>query len=140
MARIVHVNPDGVVVRLTGWTALAALKRELRVPLRAIRSISTGRYGATGFRVAGTAIPWTDIRAGRFRRGGSWTFLSFDDRDRVLTLELDRSVPGVAYDVVAVGVDDPGSVAAEIEAWRAASWLSGNALSRAQSGGSHART
>ena len=47
MARIVHVNPDGVVVRLTGWTALAALRREVRVPMRAIRSISTGRYGAT---------------------------------------------------------------------------------------------
>ena len=51
MARIVHVDPDGVVVRLTGWTALAALKREVRVPMRAIRSISTGRYGATGFRI-----------------------------------------------------------------------------------------
>ena len=110
MARIVHVDPDGVVVRLTGWTALAALKREVRVPMRAIRSISTGRYGATGFRIAGTAIPWTDIRAGRFRRGGSSTFL-----------ELDRSVPGAAYDVVAVGVDDPDTVAAEIDAWRAAS-------------------
>ena len=56
MARIVHVDPDGVVVRLTGWTALAALKREVRVPMRAIRSISTGRYGAMGFRIAGTAI------------------------------------------------------------------------------------
>ena len=89
--------------------------------MRAIQSISTGRYGATGFRIAGTAIPWTDIRAGRFRHDGSWTFLSFDDRDRVLTLELDRSVPGAAYDVVAVGVDDPDTVAAEIDAWRAAS-------------------
>jgi len=110
-----------VVVRLTGWAALAALKREVRVPMRAIRSISTGRYGATGFRIAGTAIPWTDIRAGRFRRSGAWTFLSFDDPDRVLTLELDRSVPGARYDVVAVGVDDPGAIAAEIDAWRAAS-------------------
>ncbi len=68
----------------------------MRVPLRAIRSVSTERYGATGFRLAGTSIPWTDIRAGRFRRGGRWTFLSFDDRDRVLTLELDRTVPGAA--------------------------------------------
>ena len=121
LARIVHVDPDGVVVRLTGWTALAALKREVRVPMRAIRSISTGRYGATGFPHRRHCDPWTDLRAGRFRRGGSWTFLSFDDRDRVLTLELDRSVPGAAYDVVAVGVDDPDTVAAEIDAWRAAS-------------------
>jgi len=39
----------------------------------------------------------------------------------VLTLELDRSAPGARYDVVAVGVDDPGAIAAEIDAWRAAS-------------------
>jgi len=121
VARSIRVAPDAVVVRLTGWAALAALKREVRIPMRAIRSVSTGRYGATGFRIAGTALPWTDIRAGRFRRAGLWTFLSFDDRERVLTLELDRSVPGAAYDVVAVGVDDPNAVAAEIDAWRAAS-------------------
>lgn len=120
MARSVQVTDDAVVVGLTGWTAIAALRRVVRVPLRAIRSVSTERYGAAGFRLAGTSIPWTDIRAGRFRRGGRWTFLSFDDRDRVLTLELDRTMPGAGYDVVAVGVDDPAAVAAEIDARRGA--------------------
>lgn len=58
-------------------------------------------------------------RSGRSRPvAGSWTFLSFDDRDRVVTLELDRLVPRAAYDVVAVGVDDPDTVAAGIDAWR----------------------
>jgi hypothetical protein len=51
-----------------------------------------------------------------FRRDGRWTFLSFDDRARVLTLELDRTVPGVGFDVVVLGVDDPAGVAAKIEA------------------------
>ena len=119
MARTIRVTDDEVVVRLTGWTAIAAALR-VRVPLRAIRSVSTERYGATGFRLAGTSIPCTDIGAGRFRRGGRWTFLSFDDRDHVLTLELDRTVSGAGYDVVAVGVDDPASVAAEIDARRGA--------------------
>ena len=32
MARIVHVKPDGVVVGLTGWTALAALKARSACP------------------------------------------------------------------------------------------------------------
>jgi hypothetical protein len=49
-----------------------------------------------------------------------WTFLSFDDRDKVLTLELDRTVPGAGYDRVAVGVDAPDAVAAEIDARRRA--------------------
>ena len=120
MARTVQVTDDAVVVRFTGWTAIAALQREVRVPLRAIRSVSTGRYGATGLRLAGTSIPWTDIRAGRFRRDGRWAFLSFDDRNRVLTPELDRTVPGAGFDVVAVGVHDLAGIAAEIDARRAA--------------------
>jgi hypothetical protein len=114
VARTVQVTDDAVVVRLTGWTAIAALRKEVRVPMRAIRSVSTERYGATGFRLAGTSVPLTDIRAGRFRRDGLRTFLSFDDRDSVLTLELDRTVPGADFDVVAVGVDDPIALAALI--------------------------
>lgn len=120
MARAVEVTDDAVVVRLTGWSAIAALRREVHIPLRAIRRVATDRYGPTGLRLAGTAIPWTDIRAGRFRRDGHWTFLSFDDRDRVVTLELDRTVPGTGFDVVAVGVDDPVGLAAEIDARRGA--------------------
>ena len=89
--------------------------------MRAIRSVSTGRYRATGLRIAGSAIPWTDRRAGRFRRAGLWTCLSFEDRDRMVTLELDRSVPGAAYDIVAAGVDNPERAAAEIDVWRNAS-------------------
>jgi hypothetical protein len=90
----------------------------VRVPLRAIGSVSIGRCGATGLRLAGTSIPWTDIRAGRFRRDGRRAFLSSDDR--VLTLELDRTVPGAGFDVVAVGVDDPVGIGAEIDARRRA--------------------
>jgi hypothetical protein len=107
-------------VRLTGWAAAAALKRELRVPLGAVRSVSTAPFGETGLRLAGTSIPWTDVRAGRFRRNGRWLFLSFEHRDRVLTLELDRTASGTGYDVVAVGVDDPKALAATIEARRGA--------------------
>ena len=113
MARIVHVNSDGVVVRLTGWTALAALKREYPVDLDwALR-----RHGIPhrGHRDPVDGHPRRTLPS-----DGSWTFLSFDDRDRVLTVDLDPA-PGAAYGVVAVGVDDPDTVAAEIDAWRAAS-------------------
>jgi hypothetical protein len=118
--RKVVITDDEVVVRLTGWAAAAALKREVRVPLRALRSVSTARFGETGLRLVGTSIPWTDVRAGRFRRSGRWAFLSFEHRDRVLTLELDRTVSGAGYDVVALGVDDPEALAAAIEARRGA--------------------
>lgn len=51
-----------------------------------------------------------------------WTALAASDlslvrrRGKVLRLELQRTVPGAGYDVVAVGVDDLDAVAAEIGA------------------------
>ena len=115
MGRAIEVGDDEVTVRLTGWTALAALRRELRIPLRSIRSVSTERYERDGLRVGGTSVPFSDIRAGRFRRDGLKTFLSFADRGRVLALSLDRAVPGADYDLVAVEADDPVASAAEVE-------------------------
>src|SRR6478736_505592 len=111
MARIDHVNPDGVVVRLTGWTALAALRREVRVPMRAIRSISTGRYGATGFRVADTAIgasPRDSVEADRLRRDPEDHALG---RDRRVVVVLGAVLPRERVDVgasllAAYGRDD----------------------------------
>ena len=115
MARMVEVTDTEVVVRLTGWSAFAALKRTLRIPIASIVSVSTARYGPDGLRLGGTAIPFTDIRGGRFRRKGKWAFLSFDDRSRVVTLELDRARSGTGYDRVAVGVDDPIAISDAIE-------------------------
>jgi hypothetical protein len=115
MSRTIEVTDDAVIVRLTGVTAAAALKRDLRIPLAAVRAVSTDRFLDEGWRVAGTSLPFTEIRAGRFRRHGHSTFVSFEDRDRVVSLFLDRAVQWVAYDTVAVGADDPEAVAAEIE-------------------------
>jgi hypothetical protein len=116
MGRTVEVTDDEVVVRLSGAAAFAALKRELRIPRTAIRSVSTARYTGNGLRLGGTSIPFTDIRGGRFRRDGRRTFLSFEHRDQVVTLLLDRTAAG--YDVLAVGVDDPDAIATEIESGR----------------------
>ena len=112
MPRSVEVTPDEVVVRLTGWTAAAALKRELRIPRTAIRGVSTDPWREDGWRIAGTAIPFREYRQGRFRRKGRWQFLSFERRDRVVALTLDPRAAG--YDLVVVGVDDPEGVAAEL--------------------------
>ena len=112
MPRSVEIAPDEVVVRLCGWTAAAALRRELRIPRTAIRDVSTEPWHEDGWRVAGTAIPFRDYRQGRFRRKGRWQFLSFEHRDRVVALTVDRRAVG--YDVVVLGVDDPEAAAAEL--------------------------
>jgi hypothetical protein len=75
----------------------------LRIPVAAITSVSTDPYQRNGLRLGGTSIPFTDIRAGRFRRQGLRTFLFFEHRDHVITLDLDRARSGLGYDGVAVG-------------------------------------
>jgi len=110
--RSVEITPDEIVVRLSGWTAAAALKRELRIPRTAIRGVSTDPWHGDGWRIAGTAIPFRDYRQGRFRRDGRWLFLSFERRDRVVAVTVDRRATG--WDVVVIGVEDPEAVAAEL--------------------------
>jgi hypothetical protein len=105
MGRTVEIVDGDVVIELSGWTAAAAIRRRLRIPREAIRSASTDRYERDGFRVGGTAIPLSDYRQGRFWKRGERTFLSFEDRARTVTLELDRARAG--YDRVVLGVDDP---------------------------------
>jgi hypothetical protein len=112
--RRVDVEGLDVVVLLAGWDAVWALKRELRVPLDAVVSVRAGRFEGEGWRLAGTSIPFTQIRAGRFRKDGRRQFLSFGRRDPVLVLGADRA-RGAPYDVVAVEVPDAERVAAAIE-------------------------
>jgi hypothetical protein len=64
--------------------------------------------------VAGTAIPWTEIRAGRFRKDGRRQFVSFGHRDPVLVVQADRA-RGAPYDVVAIELPDAEGVAAAID-------------------------
>jgi hypothetical protein len=70
MSRVIEVTDDHVIVRLSGWTAVAAPERELRIPIAALTFVSTDPYQGNGLRLGGTSIPFTDIRAGRFRRHG----------------------------------------------------------------------
>jgi hypothetical protein len=112
--RTVSVEASDVVVRLTGWDAFWALRREVRIPLDAVFAVHAGRFDGEGWRLAGTAIPFTDIRAGRFRKDGRRQFVSFGRRDPVLVVQADRA-RGAPYDVVAIELPDADGVAAAIE-------------------------
>jgi hypothetical protein len=112
--RRVEVEGSEIVVCLTGWDAIWALKREVRIPLDAIVAVHAGRFEGEGWRLAGTAIPWTEIRAGRFRKDGRRQFVSFGRRDPVLVVQADRA-RGAPYDVVAIELPDADGVAAAID-------------------------
>jgi hypothetical protein len=114
VGRRVTLEGEDLVVRLDGWDAAAALKRELRVPLAAVRSVRVGRFDDDGWQIAGTGLPFTEYRAGRFWRRGERQFLSFSRREPVLVVEFDRSA-GAPYDLVAIQISDPGGVASLLE-------------------------
>jgi hypothetical protein len=111
MGRAVFVRAAEVQVRLTGLTALAALRRELRIPIRAIQSVSTQPVDRSGIRVRGTSIPFTDYRQGEYRRGQRRFFFSFERRASTITLDVSRRHWHEPFDVVVLGVDDPEEVA-----------------------------
>jgi hypothetical protein len=120
--RRVELAEDGVRVRLSGWVALAGLRRELWIPYTAIRQVSAGPAElppAWAVRL-GTALPFTDVRYGLFRWGGRWRFYSLNDRREAITLELDGfTLAGRPVDAVVLGVDDPEDLKRRLEAARA---------------------
>ncbi len=114
MARTVDISPDEIAVRLIGWTAVAALRRDVRIPRSAVRAVSAEPWRDDGIRLGGTSLSWSEYRQGRFRKRGRRQFLSFEQPDRVVAPDVDRAAVG--FDVVVVGVDDPARVAGALRA------------------------
>ena len=112
----VAVGGGKVRIRLSGLAAIAALKRELRFPLSAVRAVSAGPFEERPWRVVGTSEPSSRRRYGRFRREGRRFFLALHGEQPTLLLELDPEQAG--YDAIAVSLPDGDRVAAEIEAAR----------------------
>ncbi len=121
-SRTVDLGDDAVVVRLTGRVALAALRRELRIPYAAIRDVSAEPAElppAWAIRI-GTAVPFTDVRHGLFRWQGRWHFYSLNDRRHAITLRLDGfTLAGRPIETVVLGVDEPETIKRALEARRA---------------------
>jgi hypothetical protein len=120
-ARRLELGEDALRVHLSAPLALAALRRDLRIPYAAIREVSSEPAElppARALRV-GTAIPFSDVRHGLFRWDGRWHFYSLSDRRRTVTLRLDGfTLGGRAIDAVVLGVDDPARCKRELEARR----------------------
>jgi len=112
MAASVIVGPEEITIELSGWNALPAFRRAVRIPLAAIRSIRTERFpdGDELPGLAGVAGPLTGVRTGSVVHDGRRLFLAYRPGGSTVTLELDRErFPEVDYDAVVLGVD-PASV------------------------------
>ena len=112
MAASVIVGRDAITIQLSGWNALPSLRRIVRIPLAAIRSVRTGRFSDDDGGPARTGVsgPLTGVRSGSYVRNGRRYLLAYEPGRPTVTLELDRDqFPEVGYDTVVLGVE-PDSV------------------------------
>jgi hypothetical protein len=110
MARKIVLEPSGVSVQLSGLVRLAATTARFAIPYDKIRKVETSpvRIPLGTLRLGGTAVPLTDIWEGHFRYRGKWSFFSFEDRNRTITLRLDGFTwHGRTYSTVVLGSNDP---------------------------------
>ncbi len=117
MPRTIELAEDAVVLRLTAYTRVGTLAHEFRVPYGTIRRVTAGPFllPSRSLRWGGTAIPFTDTRHGHFWHDGVWLFLSYEDRDKTVTLEVEGLTRrGRHYAAVVLGADDPAALAAAI--------------------------
>jgi hypothetical protein len=87
MSRTIEFREDTFVLHLSGLTSAAALKRHVEIPYTSIKTISIENFEIPllEFRV-GTSI--ADIREGRFLLDGKWCFVSYENHENVVVLEL----------------------------------------------------
>ncbi len=112
MAAQVIVGQDEITIELSGWNALPSLRRIIRIPLAAIRSIRTDQLPESESlsAIASVAGPLTGVRTGSVVHDGRRVFLAYRPGASTVTLEIDREhFPEVDYDSVVLGVD-PSSV------------------------------
>ncbi len=112
MAASVTIGTDELTIELSGWNALPSLRRVVRIPLAAIRSVRTERFTPAGRSPARTGLsgPLTGIRSGSLVENGRRYLLAYRPGEPTVTLELDREqFPEVGYDAVVLGVE-PGAV------------------------------
>ena len=105
MANIVTVTNTELVVRITGWDRLWALKREIRVPLANVQGAAVDpsiANGSPGLRAPGTHLPKV-ITAGNYRKDGGWSFWNVRQKDKAMVVALENE----RYARLVIDVEDP---------------------------------
>lgn len=108
MAEIAYTE-DALIVHVTGWDKVWALKSQLTIPLAHVVGAEAvndeGHWAWRGVRLPGTHIPGV-ITAGTFQTDGGRVFWDVHDASRAVVIHLrdDR------YTDLVIQVDDPTTV------------------------------
>ncbi|HEX5166308.1 MAG TPA: hypothetical protein VFV93_12980 [Thermomicrobiales bacterium] len=111
----VSIDGDQLVVRLSGWESVWALRRKIVVPLRSVLGASAGTVHSKlprGIRLPGTFVPKLITAGSYWRKSEGWSFWSVRDERKAIDIRL-RDTRFVR---IVVQVDDPYATVAMIEA------------------------
>ena len=112
----INVEGDKLVVTMEGADKLWALRSRLDIPLAHVSDVRADATFARdhrydGVKAGGARIPGV-LTAGTFRQHGDWVFWDLHDPDRAVVIDLTDE----RYARLVVGVDDPPTTVARIEA------------------------
>ncbi|HEY2440544.1 MAG TPA: hypothetical protein VGI07_09950 [Solirubrobacteraceae bacterium] len=112
----VELRKDALVITLTALERVAAMKREVRVPLDAVRGVCADPdpwSALRGMRVEGTGIPGVAVYGVRRMTGGRPDFAALHGRGPAVRVEL---AAGARYRRLLVTVADPDATVAAVRA------------------------
>jgi hypothetical protein len=111
-----EVQRDELVVRLSSWEQVAALRREVRVPLASVQTVAAEPdpwSALRGIRAPGTGIPGVVAYGVRRMTGTAPDFAAVHGSGPAVRMEL---APGAPFSRIMVSVPDAESTAAALRA------------------------
>ncbi len=108
----IEIKGDKLVVHMTGFHKVMALKSQLEIPLSHVRSVETDSpivHEDVGFKLPGAYLPGV-ITAGSYLKKGQWSFWDVHDPKKAIVIHLEDE----HFTNVVVEVADPEATAAAI--------------------------
>ncbi|GIP32533.1 PH domain-containing protein [Paenibacillus sp. J2TS4] len=99
-----------ITLKLSGWTAVACLRGEVKIPYSSIEKVQAGNFEFPWSAVKRTGISFPNYKAGSFLIQGAKYFLSYHDPDKVVILDL----KGCEFDKVVMESEAPEQLADHI--------------------------
>ncbi|MFJ7935928.1 hypothetical protein [Sporosarcina sp. NPDC096371] len=99
-----------LLLKISGWTAVLTQRRNIKIPYTSIENVQVGHFKYPWTAIKKTGIATSSYKAGLFIIDGDKYFLSFNDADNVVTLDL----KGFEFDKIVIEIEDRKQLANEL--------------------------
>jgi hypothetical protein len=105
MSREIKLEDDKLVIHLTGLTIVAALKHNVEILYSSIKNVTIETFDMPllNFRVGTSGF---GVREGRFMVGSDWYFLTYENHENVVVLDLE----GHEFKKVVFQIENPEEI------------------------------